>query len=234
MPPCVTSIVVPLQAPLAIVPTLVRDEVTTFEASVVPVSVPAGAALNVAKLPNALPPVFVQVMTPVFAIVQSPERATAVAVAPALPTQIFVFAKDGSDAAGVAQLLSPRRKAVALGVPVTAVILLVPMPVRLAPEPLNVVPVTVPVMLAPPAETVSPPAVMESPPLLTVGETRLGEVASTTLPVPVGEVVHWIAVPLVAVQKSLVVRVPVVRVDGDPTAIQPVPLQYTKVWMLAL
>src|SRR5271165_2356889 len=64
--------VVPFQTPVPIVPTPVSDDVTTFEASVVPVSVPAGAALNVAKVPKLLPFVLVQVIAPVFAIVQSP------------------------------------------------------------------------------------------------------------------------------------------------------------------
>ena len=37
---------------------------------------------------------------------------------------------------------------------------------------------------------------------------------------------HWIAVPLVAVQKSLVVRVPNVALLDDPMATQLEPLQY--------
>ena len=112
-----------------------------------------------------------------------------------------------------------------LGVPVIAVRLLVPMLVRFVPLPLNVVPDTVPVMDAPPAETVSPPAVMVRPPLEIVGDVKVGEVASTTLPEPVEAVVHWIDVPLVAAQKSFVVRVPKLIAEFVPIAIQPMPLQ---------
>jgi hypothetical protein len=43
VPPFAIAIVVPFQTPVVIVPTDVRDEDTTFEASVVPVKVPAGA-----------------------------------------------------------------------------------------------------------------------------------------------------------------------------------------------
>ena len=121
-----------------------------------------------------------------------------------------------------------------LGVPVTAVIFVVPMLVRLAPEPLNVVPVTVPVMLAPPAETVSPPAVTVSPPLSTVGPVRCGDVASTTLPLPVYAVVHWIDEELAAVQKSFVVSVPNVVAPCDPIATQLEPLQYTMMCSIEL
>ena len=53
---------VPFHTPLVIVPTPVSDDVTTFDASVEPVSVPAGAALSVAKVPNNVPLVFVQLM----------------------------------------------------------------------------------------------------------------------------------------------------------------------------
>ena len=45
------SVVAPETVRLASVPTEVREDVTTFEARVVPVSVPAGAAFNVAKAP---------------------------------------------------------------------------------------------------------------------------------------------------------------------------------------
>src|SRR5262245_27908972 len=120
----------------------------------------------------------------------------------------------------VAHVLSPRRKVVLSAVPVTAVILVVPMLVRLAPEPLKVVPVTVPVMLAPPAETVSPPAVMVAPPLLTVSVDTVGAVARTTLPVPVDVVVHWIAELLEAVQKAPVVSVPYVTAPLPPMLTQ--------------
>ena len=43
VPPLAIAIVVPFQVPVPIVPTVVRLEVTTLEAKVVPVSVPAGA-----------------------------------------------------------------------------------------------------------------------------------------------------------------------------------------------
>jgi len=88
---------------------------------------------------------------------------------------------------------------VLLAVPVTAVRLLVPMLVSEAPEPEKVVAVTVPV--------------------------SVGDADSTTEPVPVEPVVQAIAVPLVAVQKSLVVSVPKLTGGADPMLIQLVPLQ---------
>ena len=115
-------------------------------------------------------------------------------------------------------------------VPPVAEKLLVPMPARPDPDPLKVVPLTVPVMLAPPAETVRPPAVIVSPPLLIVGEVRLGDPASTTLPLPVDAVVHCIPVLPVAVQKSGLVKVPKLMGELDPIRIHEVPLQYCNVW----
>ena len=122
---------------------------------------------------------------------QSPNSAIAVAALEPLPIQISFAVSAGKEPVeSVAHVPLPARKVVAEGVPVIAVMLLVPMPVRPEPEPLKVVPATVPVMLAPPAETVSPPAVTVNPPLLTVGPVMVGEVnagdaASTTLPLPV-------------------------------------------------
>ena len=58
-----------------------------------------------------------------------------------------------------------------------------------------------------------------------IGVTKVGEVASTTFPVPVDAVVHAIAVPLVAVQKLFVVSVPKPTVEFIPIAIQFVSLQ---------
>ena len=50
---------VPCQVPVPIVPTVVSDEVTTVALSVVPVSVPAGAALRNAREPSVPPaPIF--------------------------------------------------------------------------------------------------------------------------------------------------------------------------------
>jgi hypothetical protein len=43
VPPCATATVVPAQVPVAIVPTVVREDVTTVEFKVVPLRVPAGA-----------------------------------------------------------------------------------------------------------------------------------------------------------------------------------------------
>ena len=47
------AIAVPCQTPVAIVPTLVNDDVTTDEFNVVPVNVPA-AAVTVPELPNEI------------------------------------------------------------------------------------------------------------------------------------------------------------------------------------
>lgn len=59
VPPCATSIVVPLHVPLEIVPTLVKLELTTLLAKVVPVKVPALAATVISALPsNATPLIF--------------------------------------------------------------------------------------------------------------------------------------------------------------------------------
>jgi len=48
VPPYATPMVVPCQTPVPIVPTLVRDELTTVLFSVVPDNVPAGAITAVA------------------------------------------------------------------------------------------------------------------------------------------------------------------------------------------
>ena len=104
----------------------------------------------------------------------------------------------------VPHVLSPRKYVVELAVPVTAVMLLVPMPIVF---------VRIPDAGVPRAGVTS------------VADVSVGDVARTTLPEPVDAVVHEIAVPLVAVQKSLVVRVPKVVVLDDPIAIQPEPLQ---------
>ena len=118
---------------------------------------------------------------------QSPESATAVATFDELPTQISVLVKDGSaPVVSDVQVPLPARKVVALGVPVTAVRLLVPMLVSAEPLPEKL------------PEKVPPVIVPES----------VGEAERTTDPVPVGAVVQEIAVPLVAAQKSLVVSVP--------------------------
>ena len=109
----------------------------------------------------------------------------------------------------------------------------VPILVRLAPEPLKVVPVTVPVISTPGGNLI-PPAVTVSPPLSTVGPVRCGDVASTTLPLPVYAVVHWIDDELAAVQKSLVVSVPNVALLDEPMAIQLEPLQYAMMPWAAL
>ena len=69
----VAPVNVPETVKLPRVPTEVRDEPVTPDANDDPVSVPAGAALSVASVPNADPLVFVQVMLPVeTTIVQSP------------------------------------------------------------------------------------------------------------------------------------------------------------------
>ncbi|HZV21872.1 MAG TPA: hypothetical protein VE986_10050 [Hyphomicrobiales bacterium] len=57
------------------------------------------------------------------------------------------------------------------------------------------------------------------------GVTKVGEVASTTLPLPVEAVVQAMVVLLVAVQKSLVVNVPKLVVELVPIEIQFDPLQ---------
>src|ERR1700733_10844385 len=100
---------VPFHTPVAMVPRDVSDEVTTFDASVVPVNVPAGAALNVAKVPNATLFVLRHVITPVFEIVQSWLIATAVATFEPLPTQISPLVRAGRPVATVPHVLSPRR-----------------------------------------------------------------------------------------------------------------------------
>ena len=56
----------------------------------------------------------------------------------------------------------------------------------------------------------------------------IGDAESTTLLLPVEAVVHWIAVPLVAVQKLLEFSVPKLTAALTPTLIQLVPLQYCK------
>jgi hypothetical protein len=164
---------VPFHVPLVIVPTPVSEEPVMFDGSATPDRF--AALVPVAKTPNEVPPVFVQVIAPAFVIAQSPDICTAVAV-PACPIQNLSSANVGREKVGAAHVLSPRRKVVAEGVPVTAVILLVPILVSDAPEPLKVVPATVPVIEAPPADTVKPPAVIVNPPLLTVGPVMVGVV----------------------------------------------------------
>ena len=66
------------------VPSEVSDDAVTPEASVLPVSVPAGAALSVARVPNGTPAVFVHV-TFGLANVQSPPRLNVEGATPAPP-----------------------------------------------------------------------------------------------------------------------------------------------------
>jgi len=54
----------------------------------------------VAKVPKAVPFVLVQVIAPVFAIVQSPDIATAVGTFEPLPTQISPDANEGGAISG--------------------------------------------------------------------------------------------------------------------------------------
>ena len=97
-----------------------------------------------------------------------------------------------------------------LAVPVMAERLLVPRVVREAPDPENVVAVAVPLTFSAPLSVVVPIATLvvhvdDTPAAVPV---KVGAAERTTLPVPVGAVVQAIAVPLVAVQKSGLVRVP--------------------------
>ena len=96
VPPFPIAIVVPFHVPDVIVPTDVNDDVTTVEFNTVPVSVPAGAAANVANVPNDVPFVFVHVIAPAAVKAQSPDNATAVAAFDPLPTQMFADVNDGS------------------------------------------------------------------------------------------------------------------------------------------
>jgi hypothetical protein len=57
--------VVPAHVPLPIVPTVVREDVTTFAAKVNPVNVPAGATLAVSALPTRAPVNVVATKSPV-------------------------------------------------------------------------------------------------------------------------------------------------------------------------
>ena len=62
VPPLATAKVVPFQTPAVIVPTLVKFELTTFDARVVPVRVPAFAAIVISAVPsNATPLIFLGV-----------------------------------------------------------------------------------------------------------------------------------------------------------------------------
>jgi hypothetical protein len=95
-----------------------------------------------------------------------------------------------------------------------------------APDPLKVVAVAVPLTLSAPLSVVVPIATLvvqveETPATVPV---KVGAAESTTLPVPVDPVVHAIAVPLVAVQKSLVVRVPKLTGALTPMPIHAAPL----------
>src|ERR1700692_3983044 len=66
------------------------------------------------------------------------------------------------------------------------------------------------------------------------GVTKVGELASTTFPDPVDAVVHAIAVPLVAVQKSGLVNVPKLTGDVTPMETHEVPLQNCMVCVVEL
>jgi hypothetical protein len=143
-------------------------------------------------------------------MVQSPDSATAAATFDALPTQISVLGRAGSEAVVNADhVLSPRRKLVLFAVPV-ADRLVVPMLVSDAPEPEKVVAVTVPLTFKAPLNVLVP--IATCPDQVDVAPATVpvsvGEAVSTTLPVPVKAVVQAIAVPLVAVQKSLGVNTP--------------------------
>jgi hypothetical protein len=135
----------------------------------------------------------------------------------------------------VAHVLSPRRKLLAFAVPV-ADRLLVPMAVNDAPEPLNVVAVAVPLIFNAPLNVDVPMATLvvqveDTPATVPV---RVGAADRTTFPDPVEAVVQAIAVPDVAVQKSFVVKVPMLVVRLEPIAIQLVELQYAMAWLLEL
>ncbi len=73
-------------APPVRVPTDVSDDAVTVAFSVAPVSVPAGAALSGNNAPGDTPLSFVQIRTPRFVIVQSPEIGTPTAMFELLPT----------------------------------------------------------------------------------------------------------------------------------------------------
>ena len=110
---------------------------------------------------------------------------------------------------------------------------------QVCPEPENSVALAVPLTFSAPDSAVVPMA----RPVVQVEETpdsvpvRVGEPDSTTLPEPVDPVVQAMAVPLVAVQKSLVVSVPnVVEIAeaDEPIAIQLVPSQKAIWWLFEL
>src|ERR1700733_3669105 len=95
----------------------------------------------------------------------------------------------------------------------------------------------------PPGNTPVTPVVSGKPVTLVItpeagvpsaGVTKVGEVASTTLPDPVDAVVHAIAVPEVAVQKSGLVNVPKLTGDVTPMETHEVPLQNCMVWVVEL
>ena len=74
----------------------------------------------------------------------------------------------------------------------------------------------------------------EKVPLVTVpekvGVVIVGDVANTTPPLPVGAVMHAMVVLLVAVQKSLVTKLPKATGEATPALIHSVPLQYCSKW----
>lgn len=109
----------------------------------------------------------------------------------------------------------------AVDVPIwTAAALTVPLAVRFTA-------VTVPLMFTAPLSVVVPMAI----PVVQVEDTpatvpvEAGAFDSTTFPLPVEPVVQLIALPLVAVQKSPVVNVPLLMALLAPMLIQFVPLQ---------
>jgi hypothetical protein len=192
------------------------------------------------KVPEKVPPVIVPDSVGEADITTLPVPVVAVAVATfdVLPTQTSVEASDGSAELGVVQVLLPARNVVLFAVPEPSTpVGTVPFDRLLAfrfvsdaPEPLNVVAVAVPLTLSAPLSVVVPmatcPVQVEFAPATV--PVSIGDAESTTLLLPVEAVVHWIAVPLVAVQKLLEFSVPKLTAALTPTLIQLVPLQYCK------
>ena len=81
VPPCLTSITVPLQVPLVIVPTPAKLELTTLEASVVPVNVPASAVNVISEVPSKGTPFIFLPEANFVAVVEVPAVIAVVAVA---------------------------------------------------------------------------------------------------------------------------------------------------------
>ena len=78
------------------------------------VGVPAPVVVRFAPSVRVLLFTFVQVIAPVFASEQSPDRATAVATFDPFPTQMFVLARVGKAVAAAAHVPSPRQKVLAV------------------------------------------------------------------------------------------------------------------------